>query len=243
MGHRREPRVQLIFPATLCGMDASGRPFLESATIHNISGRGVLLETDRRVAGPGDIVVLRYGQHKGRFRAMWAKDAPAARGSRLLGLRHLAPTTLFWGLDLPLPSADEYFRPRLQARRQYKRFSCELAVELRIAQSTAPRWSNTSNISEGGCFVNMLNVLPIGTAVDIGIWVGDFKIWASGIVVSNVQGFGIGIKFTALSQEGCYRLLESVEGSLESADRRLAAEQTLNWEASAASESLPVGGK
>jgi hypothetical protein len=66
---------------------------------------------------------------------------------------------------------------------------------------------------KGGCFVHMVNVLPVASPLEIGLWVGQLKIWAPGIVVSNVTGFGIGIKFTELSAEASSRLRASLRGN------------------------------
>jgi PilZ domain len=238
MGHRQEPRLELNLPATLCGMDASGRPFLESVTIHNISGNGLLVENKRSVVDTADMVVVRCGQHKSRFKAAWVYTSPT-NSHQWLGLQHVHPTTLSWGLDLPVPAPDEYERPRLQTRRRHPRFSCELSVEVRKKKMTTPTWSSTSNIGEGGCFVQMLNVLPISTPVEIGLWVGQCKIWASGIIVSNVTGFGIGIKFTELSAEASYRLRQAIRGSIESLDRRVVADGAPEWQTLNIKEACP----
>lgn len=239
MGHRREPRLELNLSATLCGMDASGRSFLESVTIHNISGNGLLVENKRNIVDAADIVVVRFGHHKARFKVAWVYASPT-NGHQWLGLRHVAPTNFLWGLDLPVPAPDEYVRPRLQVRRRHPRFGCELAVEVRIKGARTPNWSTTSDVSEGGCFVHMLNVLPAATAVEIGIWLGQLKIWASGIIVRNVTGFGIGIKFTELSAEASSRLRESIRGSVQSADRRVLADDMRDWETSIVSEVRPL---
>src|SRR5438445_657654 len=89
MGHRQEPRIQLNSQASLCGMDPhQGRSFLEPVMIRNISHRGLLVQVRRWVVKPGDIVVLRRGQNKGRFQVIWVGET--ADGQRKqLGLRRL----------------------------------------------------------------------------------------------------------------------------------------------------------
>ena len=231
MGHRREPRLELNLSATLCGMDASGRPFLEPVTIHNVSGTGLLIKNKRIVVNPADIVVVRCGHHQGRFRVIWIITKPPS-SHQWLGLQHVSPANLLWGLDLPVPAPDEYLHPRLQARRRHLRFDCELAVELRKKSGRTLTWSSTSNISEGGCFVHMLNVLPMATTIEIGLWLGQLKIWASGTVVSSTTGFGIGIKFTELSADASSRLLASLRSSIQSADRRVDEDYMREWDTS-----------
>jgi hypothetical protein len=222
MGHRQEPRVELNSIATLCGVDAQGRSFLENGIIRNISGRGILLEVERCAAKVGDTVVLRCGTNRGRFEVMWI--SPTENGSSQIGLEHVLPTSLFWGLKLPLPAADTYYRARQESRRQTRRFTRELSVEVRV-NAKVPIWSSTANVSEGGCFVYLLNGLPLFSRVDIALWLGPAKFWTEGIVVSSVVGSGIGIKFLAVSDEARERLRDAVQGSGEIQDRRVPSEE------------------
>jgi hypothetical protein len=230
MGHRREPRIELHSQASLCGMDPlQARSFLEPVTIRNISGRGLLVEARRCFVRPSDVVVLRHKQHKGRFEVIWAGETPDG-ARKQLGLRHLLSTTLFWGIELPLPAPDDYQRPRLQARRRHPRYSCEVAVEVRLENSRTPIWSTTSDISEAGCFVHLLNVLPLLARLDIALWVREAKVWAQGIVVSSLIGSGTGIKFVAISEEGSQRISELIACLPRVADRRVTLDESLAWD-------------
>jgi hypothetical protein len=133
-------------------------------------------------------------------------------------------------LDLPLPAPDSYRRPRLQTRRHQPRYIYELPVEVRIQNSRVPIWSTTADINETGCFVHMLNALPISARLDIAIWVGGAKIWAQGVVVSSVCGYGAGIRFLAISQEGRQRLRKLIASSPRVRDRRSVFEESFVWE-------------
>ena len=227
MGHRQEPRIQLNSQASLCGMAPhQGRSFLEPVTVRNISGTGVLVQITRCVVNPGDVVVLRYGQDKGRFRVIWVGEVPDEQ-QKQLGLQSVLPTKICWGFDLPLAGSDNYRRPRLQARRRHRRFGPELSVELRVENSRIPIWSSTSDISEGGCFAHMPYVLPISARLNIALWLGEVKVWAEGIVMSNLSGSGTGIKFIAIPEEGRQRLRRLLESSPEVTDRRVAPEESL----------------
>ena len=233
MGHRQEPRVELNWPATLCGVDARGRSFLQCVTIRNISGRGVLLDSSECPAKVGETVVLRCGKHHGRFLVMWLD-----RDRQLVGLQHVLASTLFWGLDLPA-GPDHYCRERSVTRRDGRRFTAELPVELRI-NAKVPLWSTTANVSEGGCFVRMLNGAPLFTRVDIAVWIDSSKFWAEGMVVSSINGEGIGIKFLSMSEEARLRLRDAIETAEEVDDRREAGEPITVWESEAQADSVEV---
>jgi hypothetical protein len=206
---------------------SQGRPFLEPAIIRNISGRGLLVEVEHGFASPGDIVIVRHGQYKGRFEVIRVQKTLHGKH---VGLRHVSPATLFWGLDLPLPAPDSYRRPRLQTRRHQPRYIHELPVEIHIQNSRGPIWSTTGDINEAGCFVHMLNALPVSARVDIAIWIGAAKIWAQGLVVSSVCGYGAGIRLLAISQEGRQRLRKLIASSPRVRDRRSVHEETFVWE-------------
>jgi hypothetical protein len=222
MGHRQEPRVELNWPASLCGVDAKGRSFLQSVTILNISGRGILLDALQCQAKVGDTVVLRCGKHHGRFLVVWLDQARGANCR--VGLQHTLASPIFWGLDLPLAGPDPYRRARNESRRRARRHMAQLAVEVR-ASSKPPIWSSTANISEGGCFVHMLNGLPLFTRVDVALWRGLAKVWAQGIVVSSTKGSGVGIKFLSMSESAREIIQEAVQNALAVEDRREGQEQ------------------
>jgi PilZ domain len=237
MGSRREPRKAISLPATVCGVDVMGRSFIETVKIGNISGRGALVESIRLALPiePGSTVVVRCGENKSRFQVIWVAQLEG-RLRKQLGLQHLLPSTLFWDLRIPLPAPDNYARPRLQVRRRHPRFSCELPAELRLEGSRSPLWASTGNVGEGGCFLQMLNVVPVGTRVDVALWLGDVKMWAQGIIVSVVRGFGMGIKFTAMSYEARLRLRRTTsEKGAQVEDRRLRLDEELARESAISS--------
>jgi hypothetical protein len=227
MGHRQEPRIPLNSQASLCGIASrQGRSFLEPVTIRNISGRGLLVQSTRCAVNPGDVVVLRCGQNKGRFQVIWVGETPDGQ-QKQLGLQPVLPANLSWGFDLPLAGPDDYRRPRVQVRRRHRRLNLALSVELRAENSRIPIWSSTSDLSEAGCFVHMPYVLPISARLNIALWVGELKVWAEGIVVSNLSGSGTGIRFIAIPEEGRQRLRELIESAPEVTDRRVAPEESL----------------
>jgi hypothetical protein len=127
----------------------------------------------------------------------------------------------------------------MQTRRHQARYVHELAVEIRLENSRVPMWSTTADINEAGCFVHMLNVVPVSTRLDIAIWIAAAKIWAQGVVVSSVGGYGIGIRFLAISQEGRQRLRKLIASSPWVRDRR-AAHEALVWDGEIETYSEPM---
>jgi len=101
--------------------------------------------------------------------------------------------------------------------RQYPRFKAVLPVELRPLGLQVPLRGQTGDISRGGFYVEMPFTQEISTKVDIILWVGETKIRAKGVVVSNHPAFGNGVKFTELvdgDSKGWQQLLDSLGSRL-----------------------------
>jgi PilZ domain len=209
MGSRRAPRKHIDSAATVAGMDVHGRSFLDSVVIRDISDRGLHVDGVRSSIKTGDIVVVRAGENKGRFQVMWVRPSIHTR-YKTVGLEHLMKCTIPWDIDLPPAGPDEFQQARGAARRKHSRYSCEIPVEMRFPGTIAPQWGGTGDVSEGGCFVKTSNILPVGSPVEIALWLGELKMWAHGVVVTNLCGFGTGIKFVGMPLEGMLRLREHI---------------------------------
>jgi len=58
--------------------------------------------------------------------------------------------------------------------------------------------ATVTDISLGGCYVEMLSPLPVDTFVDIAISPGDATLQLSGRVRSSQPNFGMGVSFTGM---------------------------------------------
>jgi len=70
----------------------------------------------------------------------------------------------------------------------------------------------TTDVSVSGCYVKSLFVLPVGTAVDLKLTVGDGVVLARGTVKTSDQGIGNGIAFTELTEQGRSQLQHYLDG-------------------------------
>jgi len=96
-------------------------------------------------------------------------------------------------------------------QREYPRFKAALPVELRQAGASSPLRAQTTDICLGGCYVEMTSTQKVSREVEITLWIGQEKVLAQGVVVSNHPSFGNGIKFTHVSEDGKLRLQQFVE--------------------------------
>lgn len=95
-------------------------------------------------------------------------------------------------------------------RRGERRFACKLGAELYRMGSNVPNRCILSDVSEGGCYVEMPSPLTGQTDVEIVVRTSEMKLKIHGQVQAVHPGFGMGVRFvfeTAAEQEEVLRLL------------------------------------
>ena len=222
MGCRRQPRLPMTLTASLCGMDAKNRAFLERVRVTNLSRDGALLENVKCAVKLGDLVTLRCEDTTRRFRVIWQR--PVGEG-RQIGLAGIGPVpTTADSCWLPASGADEYVRPRVTLRRESSRYECEIAVEMRIRDVATPMWVTANDISEAGCRVQVPHAMEPNTEVSIALWLDGERVWMQGKVTHSLYGCGTGIQFKKLERAALQRIGNALANSeTEAADRRQSA--------------------
>jgi hypothetical protein len=82
----------------------------------------------------------------------------------------------------------------------------EVKIEVHLEGSAVPIRTKVADLTLGGCFVEMMFTLDIGTKLNIALWINDIKVSAEGIVVTRLRNLGNGIQFTKLAAEDQARL-------------------------------------
>ena len=198
MGKRREARKPLALPVRIFGTDRGGRMFSENVTTAELSQNGAKLTGVRAALKVDEIIGLTYGKIKVHFKVKWVGQ-PGSPGEGEIGLLNLTPEKPLW--DFPLPSgAMDNFRFADKDRRQSARVKCSISAELHpVGQPVI--WGKVSDLSLGGCFVEMPIPLPVNTKFEVALWLGETKLRLKGEVASSSPGFGIGVRFTNISPE------------------------------------------
>ena len=106
-----------------------------------------------------------------------------------------------------------------QERRQYPRVSASVQIELRPEGMDVPMRLETTDVSLGGCYVEMAFTLDIGTKLDMVLWLGEQKLVTTGIVVTRHSQIGNGIEFTCMSSQD-RDMLRRFQDSLEASHAR-----------------------
>ena len=83
----------------------------------------------------------------------------------------------------------------LQERRKYPRLKVGVPVELKPEGADCVTRAQTSDISCGGCYVEMNFTIPVGTKLDFTLWLNDTKLLTKAMVVTHHPYYGNGFKF------------------------------------------------
>lgn len=221
MGRRGEPRIAVTFPVVVRGADSRGAPFVLTAETRDISCSGACLKGLSGIVVSGKKVEVEYGDQRAWFRVQWAGAAGSTKAGQA-GLRCLEPGKYIWGVppkewepDSFDPSRPEATSPRPPSppavspssgtepwsgreRRQFVRHACRMAAQIVLQNGALRMTATVTDISLGGCYMEMLSPLPVDTFVDISISPGDTTLQLSGRVRSSQVNFGMGVSFTGM---------------------------------------------
>jgi c-di-GMP-binding flagellar brake protein YcgR len=100
--------------------------------------------------------------------------------------------------------------------RRFPRVKVTLPAEARHVMENFPRRGQTSNVSEGGCYIEMVQTLEPPTSVDVVLWINNEKIQARAEVVSRHAHLGNGIRFIRMSDADKQKLRDFVNSAQKS---------------------------
>jgi len=232
---RRAQRVPVTSAVKFDHPGAEDQP----ATLLDLSDGGSLLSSDRSLppackvyfqfALPGQSQLVRLSGE-----VAW-QDASGRSGIRFLDvpqtsrrlmqgwLQQNAPRSSSANLAMP-PTSSLPARPSetrsapakslLEAnaanRRGKFRLACKLGAEIYRLGSTVPNRCTLSDISEGGCYVEMPSPLAAQSGIEVVVRTADTRLRIRGLVLTVHPGYGMGVRFTfrdAAEQEEVLRLL------------------------------------
>jgi len=91
-------------------------------------------------------------------------------------------------------------------RRRHLRTNAAVEIELHVEGHAKPFRTKTHDLSLGGCYIDMLFTLEVGTKVSLTLMVNGEKVSVEGVVVNRDLKAGNGIKFTGIAAEHSDRL-------------------------------------
>jgi len=104
-------------------------------------------------------------------------------------------------------------------RRGQTRYTCRLGAEVYKQGSSVRNYCHLSDLSPGGCYLEMPLAFPAGTPVEIIVRTHDLKLRLSGEVKASHPGYGMGVSFklnTKDERHGVQQLMDFVAATAES---------------------------
>jgi hypothetical protein len=87
-------------------------------------------------------------------------------------------------------------------RRRHPRYTVQVQIELRQDGSDVPMRLVTTDLSRGGCYIQMLMQLSVGVRLRATLWLDGCPIVIRGLVVTRHPQFGNGIMFVEFEGQG-----------------------------------------
>jgi len=219
VGRRSEQRIALRVPILVRGKDSRGSPFTITAQTHDITATGASLNGLKGIADVGSKIEIEYQGRIGKIGTPRSGHA---------GVKCLEPGNYIWGVPLAEWTPDTYdsdkTEPQKQTivpaigcliaappsieRRRFPRVACRIEATVLDELSAMNLPVKVTDISFGGCYVEMLAPLPVNSSVELALDTSQGAIHARGKVVAAQTGMGMGIAFTAMSPEDFEKLRE-----------------------------------
>src|ERR1700739_4610464 len=95
--------------------------------------------------------------------------------------------------------------------RKFPRVKVSLPAEARHVLENYPRRGQTANLSEGGCYIEMVQTLETPTCVDVVLWLNDEEIMGRAEGGSRHAHLGNGIRFIRMSDSDKEKLRAFLE--------------------------------
>ncbi|HVJ05392.1 MAG TPA: PilZ domain-containing protein [Candidatus Saccharimonadales bacterium] len=193
---RRETRLPAALNIRILGIDANGKPFHQAGVTLDISLGGARITGITAELNPGDIVGLQSGGDKCRFRVSWTTANPD--GTHQAGLCCVEKGKSLW---------HDYLQKETDGdRRCNERYPCTGSVSLRAAAFATPIWGTLRDVGAGGCYVQSVNVAPVGEIISGQFVINGVQINAVAEVRSSRVTVGMGLLWCDLGWDGQAKL-------------------------------------
>ena len=174
---------------------------------------------------PGEILDIQRSGAKARFQVLWVGKSGGPLNGQA-GMRAVVPGKNIWQVVLPADAPDtrcnvqqlrsELLWYRIDAespeRRSYSRLDCRGGATVQAAGSNAPIYTQITDISKGGVYVQATAVFPVKAAVALKMNISGFLIEMDGIVRTSDPLVGMGISFEGASPANYQKLALALEG-------------------------------
>ena len=99
MDHRQTLRVMAMLPVRIWGIDAHAQPFMQLASVTNISSGGAAVRGVHRRIRAGEVLEVQFGSQIAQFRVMWVGQVGTARQGEI-GIVSMPAQPSIWDVNL-----------------------------------------------------------------------------------------------------------------------------------------------
>ncbi len=92
-------------------------------------------------------------------------------------------------------------QPEEGNRREETRYACRVGAEVYRTGNKVPTYSCLTDLSAGGCYLEVPLPFPQGSSVEITVRTQDLKLHLRGVVQSSHPGYGMGVAFELKTRE------------------------------------------
>jgi hypothetical protein len=218
MGDSPEIPAETQLHVRVWGMDADSRPFSQNAVARNLSGQGAQILGITHPLKTGDIIGIKHGEKKARFKVAWVTDGGTLRKIE-------AGVQIVEGQESPwqeMANSEELTFAPGKIKRRFVRHKIQFPIQIGLADTQRAHMNtNATDIGGRGCYVETQLPLPLGTQGTITFWMDDEKVQTTAVVRASDPGVGMGIEFTTLDthvQERLQQFLDKMDTSAPEED-------------------------
>lgn len=188
------------------GMGCNEQPFFQNAVAQNISASGACLhglETELKV---GDVIGVQFESKKARCKVVSITNA-ATLPQKQIAVELVRDQVCPWLELVPADAPGEEWKSKHSSnRRRFARHRISYPLEVRAQNLATPLRVNVTDISGGGCYVESVMPLPVGTPLQIDFSIGEERVSPNAVVRTRDPGVGMGIEFIGLPEDARKRL-------------------------------------
>jgi len=87
-------------------------------------------------------------------------------------------------------------------RRRHPRYTVQVQIEILQEGNSHPMRLETTDLSRGGCYIQLVTALPLGARLQVTLWLDGAPVAIQGRVVTRHPQFGNGIMFLDFEGDG-----------------------------------------
>ncbi len=218
---RSEPRIAKETPVRVFGLDSAGRPFNQVATAQDVSSHGARLAGMKSLPKAGEIVGLREGGEKARYRVVWVVR-PGTPQEKQIGLFCVEQGKYIWDIAPPEVEFTNAPEARLQStllrmpsasggnRRRELRVDANGGAQVRAIGTRWPLWTVLYDLSMSGCYLETPTPFEAGTRLELNLHAAGLQFQARGEVTARHPLVGMAVQFTDLTPLNKQRLEQAM---------------------------------